>query len=457
MELNKEQLKAADSSGGVTLVIAGAGTGKTRTIIHKVNNLIKTGNIKPENILVMTFSRKAAIELKERILKEIGDIAQKVTSGTFHSFCLDFLKDYIKCGGEAGGYNQIPSVITNEERDDIIGNIIRSSLADFMGIPVDVIRILIDNPGRIDGHSVKKLNKFDIFEKIDNVKNKFILYKKENNLIDFEDMINCTISILKKDNKARRMIQEKYDYVLIDEFQDTSENNFRFIRLIIKEAQPNLFVVGDDWQSIYGFRKARIEYMLNMKKYFKAAKVIKLAVNYRSRNEIVKASSDFIRKNRSRTRKNLRSYKGPGGKVEGFRVYNHEDECKALRDILSGEMNAGRSTAVLYRNNRQGEYIRIMLRNFLDLHGDRISLMTIHSSKGLEFDSVVIAGVSDNILPDKTADIEEERRLFYVALTRAKEMLYILHHIPKGGTISRFARELGLSPDIRREFNRSDS
>jgi superfamily I DNA/RNA helicase len=128
-----------------------------------------------------------------------------------------------------------------------------------------------------------------------------------------------------------------------------------------------------------------------------------------------------------------------------------------LRDILNGEMTAGRSTAVLYRNNRQGEYISIMLGNFLDLHGDKISLMTIHSSKGLEFDSVVITGVSDNILPDKTADIEEERRLFYVALTRAKEMLFILHHIPQGGTISRFARELGLSPDIRREFNRSDS
>ena len=442
--LNIEQYKASRPDGGINLVIAGAGTGKTKTLVEKVNTVIRKGKIKPEQILILTFSKKAAEEIKDRVKQSAGEMADLINSSTFHSFCLKFLKESIEPFLEISDYRKFPDIIDSELKNELMYEFIKESYSDFLGIPVDVVQYILDNYENLAIWQKKKLDKLQITEKIKGLRESYSLFKKEKNLIEFEDLIDYSIDILQNFGDIRRVINNRYRYIFIDEFQDTSENNFELIKLLLSRGSPNLFVVGDDWQSIYGFRNARIEYIVGMKGFFPKVNIFKLKVNYRSRKEIVSISNRFIRKNRYRTRKKLKSYKGKGGHVQGLAVREHLSEIKHITEIIDDNIHKSDVIAVLYRNNWQGIQISKKLENYSTyIKSGKIKLMTIHSSKGLEFHTVIISGVADRILPDRTSDIEEERRLFYVALTRAKERLYIIYHINKSGELSRFARELG--------------
>jgi superfamily I DNA/RNA helicase len=208
------------------------------------------------------------------------------------------------------------------------------------------------------------------------------------------------------------------------------------MRLLCRNGEKNLFAVGDDWQAIYGFRNARVEYILGMKKYFPHLRVHKLTINYRSRAELVSVSNRFIKGNKKRTKKKLSAALGRGGSVYHYSVSSFDEECILVKNLL--EKNTG-ETAILFRNNRQGE---ALLKRFPEIeHRENTFFMTIHSSKGLEFNTVIITGVDDAIIPDRNSYIEEERRLFYVALTRAKERLYVVSR-----EASRFGRELAVRP-----------
>lgn len=200
--------------------------------------------------------------------------------------------------------------------------------------------------------------------------------------------------------------------------------------------------MGDDWQSIYGFRSARVEYIVRMKRYFPGASVRRLTVNYRSRREIVSLSGRFIRRNRFRTRKSLSAHRGRGGVVRRVPVSSVEDEAAAVAKLLEGRAPGG-TVAVLFRNNWQCRLLRGMLGAALDAAG--VSVMTMHASKGLEFDTVIVAGVRDGVIPDPESGIEEERRLLYVACTRAREELVIIAHVNERGEMARFGRELGVA------------
>ncbi|MBP7738944.1 MAG: ATP-binding domain-containing protein [Spirochaetes bacterium] len=199
--------------------------------------------------------------------------------------------------------------------------------------------------------------------------------------------------------------------------------------------------MGDDWQSIYGFRGAAVEYILNMRRHFPDARIHRLTVNYRSRKEIVSLASGFIKHNNHRTRKRLISSRGKGGVVRFYRVLDFDGEADAVREIIAGHA-PDRTLAVLYRNNWQGRFLKERLGGE---GAAGVFFMTMHASKGLEFDRVVISGVCDSVLPDGDNDIEEERRLLFVACTRARDELHVIVHADDEGGASLFGRELGIA------------
>ncbi len=447
MKCNREQALASRPDRGVTLVIAGAGTGKTSCLIEKTRNLIEHGIVPPGEILILTFSRKAADEISERIVRHLGPAGKNIAAGTFHSFSYGIIREYLHSRPPALPPLPVPSILDREGQESVIDELIRRDLGKLRGLPAPVIRQLMGKERPLEATVIRRLQELGIAEVIESIRMDYERWKTENNVFDFGDLIVKASEILTNDASYRKAIRERHRYLLVDEFQDTSEDNFRLLKLILPEKNPDLFVVGDDWQSIYGFRNARVEYIIGMKKFFDRPKIIKLKVNYRSRREIVALSGRFIARNRRRTAKKLVSASGPGGAITAIRTRDRHEELACIKFILSNE---GEDIAVLYRNNWQGELIKKRLgqdntgKKGCEDFGGGPRFMTMHASKGLEFRSVIIAGISDDIIPDPMSDLEEERRLFYVALTRAREKLYLLCHGRENGKLPRFLRELGV-------------
>ncbi|MCL2026410.1 MAG: ATP-dependent helicase, partial [Leptospirales bacterium] len=285
-------------------------------------------------------------------------------------------------------------------------------------------------------NELKKLEEYGLLNALNKLREDYAENKRLRGFIDFDDIILFCGELLKRRGDILEEVRDGLDYILVDEYQDTSDADFEMLGLLSRGGEKNIFVVGDDWQAIYGFRNARVEYILGMKKYFPDLVVHKLTINYRSRAEIVSLSNKFIKGNKNRTRKKLVSAKGRGGIVRHYSVSSVAEEHELVKRLLDN--NEG-ETAVLFRNNRQGS---ALLQSFPEIElREETFLMTMHSSKGLEFDAVIIIGVDDAIIPDRNSPIEEERRLFYVALTRAKERLYIISR-----ETSRFGKELAVSP-----------
>lgn len=447
--LNSQQYRASRADGGVSLVIAGAGTGKTRTLVEKVRNVMGEPSMEGAEFLVLTFSRKAAEELRERI----GG-ALRVTTGTFHSFCLGLLRDNADILDGMRGVTGLPRVVDDGERRSILRDLAMADLKRFLGLPARIACELLDVIDSIEGTARKRLEAAGLRRELELLRAEYVEYKRERNLIDYGDMIDLAAAMLERYSGVRDGVRARYRYVFVDEFQDVAPDNVRLLKLILPEDGGNLFAVGDDWQSIYGFRGARVEYIVRMRRHFPGARVFRLTVNYRSRREIVALSGAFIKRNRFRTRKRLRSHLGSGGRVRLYAVGTQEEEAEVVRGVLAAGGD-GRTRAVLYRNNWQGR--------FLSRHGGigegrpGVHFMTMHASKGLEFDVVVVAGVADSIIPDSSSDIEEERRLLYVACTRAREELHVVVHLNERGEAARFGRELGLirTPGIPRNRRRA--
>ncbi len=433
--LNKEQRAASGPGGGVSLVIAGAGTGKTSTMLKKISNVLTQSDIPPSSILILTFSRHGAEEIKRRLTSLTGLNISDIFAGTFHSFCLRVLKDYRNEYLKKSGYREFPEIM--EERDNgIIREIIMKDPGRFKGLPCGAVLRLTDENVKLKPLFMEKLKNCGLMGEIEKVKEEYSLHKKENGLIDFGDLMDHCIDLIDSNRDVRRALIKKYRYIFVDEFQDTSEKNFRLLSLILPDINRNLFMVGDDYQSIYGFRNAKIEYIINIKDYFRDAEIYKLTKNYRSRREIVQASNKFIHLNRFRTSKKIVSMSGRGGTVKMHRVSDRQEEVNKIQILLSGSGGTG---VVLARNNYQVSYIKDKIK----YEFPEIDVMTMHASKGLEFDRVIIAGVSDRIIPDRTTNIEEERRLFYVALTRAREVLHIIYLNDSRDKLPRFIKELG--------------
>ena len=588
--LNKQQLSAATHMEGPCLVIAGAGSGKTKVLTTRIANLINNG-VRSSNILAITFTNKAANEMRERVKNIIGDHYAFV--GTFHSFGLRVIK-------ENTDILKISKNFTIIDTEDV-NNIIKKILKDLGYDPKEY------SPSYIRGRisfiknnmlSNSEIEKFLITppEKIaTQVYFEYEKILKRNDTIDFDDLLKKPVELFTENSEILEKYQDKYEYILIDEYQDTNEVQYKLVRLLAKKNR-NLFVVGDPSQSIYSFRGANFQNILNFEKDYQDSVTYKLPQNYRSTQTILSAANDVISHNSQRKDINLFSELGDGVKIKYVRAFNDEAETNRVAEEIRNLRTLGYSLkdmAIFYRTNAQSRgiedrmvkenipykvfgsyyfykrkeikdllaYLRLIANhnddislrrvinepkrkigektidniekiayingismfdaiesgkelefknliisltekakdvsltelidivlsdtkirenyekektlesdlrlenlmefksvteNFEKLTGsvnlndfleeislvadateyspdsDAVTLMTIHSAKGLEFKVVFIIGLEENILPHANSlyeegELEEERRLMYVAITRAKERLYLLN------------------------------
>jgi DNA helicase-2/ATP-dependent DNA helicase PcrA len=596
-DLNEAQKEAATHIDGALLILAGAGSGKTKTITTRLAYLLSLG-IDPANTLTLTFTNKAASEMRQRALSLINntDIHPPLLS-TFHKFGLMFLKLYIHLINRDNNF----VIIDSDDQKKILKSISNDLPMSFVSKEISKYKNSF-----LNAEEVFALAKDSTYKKLAHIYDKYQKYLIENNLVDFDDLLLLTYTILNENDDLCREISDKYQYIMVDEYQDTNEIQLLLLKKLCR-THNNICVVGDDDQSIYGFRGANHKNILNFEKDFDA-KVIKLETNYRSTNQILKAANSLISFNKQRYDKKLRSAIGDGKEIELLRNYNEMAEAEAIAKRVKNLINRGvnpKEIAILYRINALSRsiedglrtygityklvggmrfyereeikdlisYLRILvnphddysfkrvvnkpkrgigkttvlkleeakgdksflefikendlsflskkaaktLKNFqktieflssleidelpeaiektielstsykdddkrrnveefygmmherndlnlreflneLSLESDQdkitdemINVMTIHASKGLEFEHLFVIGMEEGFFPLNEADIEEERRLAYVAITRAKKELtlsYVESRYIRGQrsrvSKSRFLTEAGL-------------
>lgn len=613
MTLNDKQLEAVEHKDGPCLVLAGAGSGKTKVLTQRIINLIDSG-VSPYNILAITFTNKAAKEMRNRVENELGSITDSIFIGTFHSFGLRILREnYIDIG-----YTSNITILDTDDAKAIVKRILKENGYDPAKYEIRTIINKISS-AKNDGISPDEytklfLNDLDIV--IGLVYKEYTKLLKDNNSVDFDDLLLKPVELLKKNKIILEKYQERFKYILVDEYQDTNSIQYELCKLLASRYK-NIFVVGDANQSIYSFRNADYRNILNFEKDYKNTKVILLEENYRSTNNILKAANSVIKNNTEGKKLNLWSSKRDGELIDYIRC---EDEIKEanfvinkIKDLISNGYKYS-DIAVLYRTNAQSrvvedafvrnniphniigsyyfynrkeikdliaylkliynpcdsvsleriinvpkrgigaksienlrkkatennismfdaidsgkelEFKKMILKlqefslncNLSDLieeilsttglrmeyeinksleneakvenlnefktvalmfeesgiydlqtflenialvsdrgqynnDGDEVSIMTLHSAKGLEFNVVFLLGMEEGLFPhnrsfDSLSNLEEERRLCYVGITRAKEKLYLLSARQRtifgktSGTIeSRFIREI---------------
>lgn len=589
-KLNNEQKKAATFKDGPCLVIAGAGSGKTKVLTTRIANLIENG-VKPYNILAITFTNKAAGEMRERVNNIIN--AHDAFIGTFHSFGLKIIRENSALFNLTSAF----TLIDTEDQTSIIKKIMKDiNITDKMISPafikskISFIKNNMLSDSEIANFLISENEKIAVkiyyeYEKI----------LKRNNTLDFDDLLKKPVELFNSYKEVLEKYQDKFKYILIDEYQDTNEVQYKLVKLLSKKYL-NLFVVGDPSQSIYAFRGANYQNILNFEKDFKGCTVIKLPQNYRSTQTILDAANEVISHNKQRKDLDLFSDLGQGVKIKYIRTFNDSMENKRVVDEIQKLYEEGynrKDMAIFYRTNAQSRSIEdalvkanipykvfgsfyfykrkeikdllaylklianpsddvslervinepkrkigdktienlrekarslnismfeaidsgkelefknlilnlieiskdtsitglidktlelskmketyendkslesdIRLENLMEfrsvsetyeketgnvnlsdflmevslvsdaaeysLDADAVTLMTVHSAKGLEFKIVFIIGLEENIMPISKAlyddeELEEERRLMYVAITRAKEKLYLLN------------------------------
>ncbi len=609
-KVNKAQAEAIAHNKGPMLVLAGPGSGKTFVITTRAKTLIEEHHVNPNNILVITFTKAAAIEMQERFERLMGRNRTGVHFGTFHAVFFQILK-------YAYGFNA-SNIIREEQRQQFFKELIRSmeleieDEADFIsGIQGEVSLVKGDMLSLEHYYSINCSE--EIFKKIYHA---YDDYLRRHNLIDFDDMLVFTYELFKERKDILSIWQKRYQYILIDEFQDINTLQYKIIEMLAK-PEDNLFIVGDDDQSIYRFRGAKPEIMLNFTKDYPEAKQVLLDINYRSTEKIVAGASRLIKNNQKRFAKNISTVRGEGDAIKLKEFATLPEENKEILDKIAAYKKEGyeySDMAILFRTNIQPrslieklleynlpfkmkdsipniyehwiaknliDYIRFACGNrdrntflqimnrpnryfsrdcvpntFVDFtqirsyysdrtwmfdrinkleydldmikdmdpysaiyyirkaigyeeylneyatfrrikveelidtlneiaeaakpfktydewfqhmddykeelqkqikeryqnNADGISLATMHSSKGLEYEIVFIIDANEEITPHHKAildeDLEEERRMFYVAMTRAKRFLHIYwvkERYNKKLAVSRFVRELYLS------------
>ncbi|HRR72803.1 MAG TPA: ATP-dependent helicase [Syntrophorhabdaceae bacterium] len=591
IKLNDAQKKVANFKNGVASCIAIPGSGKTITMTHRIANLIKNHGVAPESILGLTFTRNAAQAMREKLRQVLKDMATRVNLSTIHSFCYSLLKS------EGRAFE----IMTDEEQLNTIKKIIKRHKIKGMsaGTVVREIRLAKNNLTSVE--EFKMLFADD--ETMERICHIYELYEKEKKKklkLDMNDLLTETYDLLSTDIKVREKYQFIYSHILIDEFQDTNPAQMEIVKLLAQNRnnqRTSLFVVGDDWQSIYSFTGASVGNILNFRKSFPESEQFILDLNYRSTKKILEACQRLIHNNKRKIEKVLKTDNPEGDEVITIEGATEEDEAmqivEEIKDLVDKKGYALKDIAVLYRANAQSrvieealrknkipyhiengmnfyqrfevkvllEYLRLInnpysdcgdealktiinvpnryigrkfmeeleeyaaennlylyealkairidvpyinrfvrefiaimeplirdissiepaemigiLREVLDydkfITDDEIpspddekianinqlmlsavrygsiesllsytdtftdekshdkngvALMTIHKSKGLEFPVVFIIGMIDGIIPDKRGDIEEERRIAFVAATRAMKMLYLTH------------------------------
>ena len=398
-KLNPMQRQAVFTTEGPLLILAGAGSGKTTVLVNRIANIIRFGSAhgskelarpvteqdlndlrtavatgrdlpretaylavrpaRPWNVLAITFTNKAAGELKERLRAMLGEtLGGDVFASTFHSACVRFLRR----DAERIGFPKSFTIYDSDDQQRVIKQIYKDLMIDDKFLPVK------SAVSQISSFKDKLLSAEDIASEaprdtkaalISKIYTTYAARLKKAGAMDFDDLIYHTVKLLQNDEEARRYYQDKFKYVVVDEYQDTSIAQFNLVRLLTGGSN-NVCVVGDDDQSIYKFRGATIENILNFEQVFKGAKTIRLEQNYRSTSNILNAANSVIKNNAGRKGKTLWTQNGDGEKVHHYTASNEQDEASHLADIIGEHLREGahlRDHAVLYRMNAQSNPI----------------------------------------------------------------------------------------------------
>jgi len=349
-QLNSAQKDAATHIDGPLLILAGAGSGKTKTLTTRLAYLIGEVGIDPINTLTLTFTNKAASEMRNRALNLIdsSNTHSMPLLCTFHKFGLLFLKLHIDKLNRKNTFN----IIDSDDQKRMVKNICKDLKIDlqtsFLVSEISRYKNVLLNPQEaLDSAEIEDYKK---------AANVYIEYQKrllENNLVDFDDLLALTYKILLDNNDLRKETSQKYQYIMVDEYQDTNELQYQLLKLLASEHN-NICVVGDDDQSIYGWRGANIKNILEFHKHFEDAKVVKLEVNYRSTQQILDAANTLIEHNRKRLGKKLISYIGEGESVKLLHSIDEVYEANAIaieiKELIAKGVNPN-EIAVLYRIN----------------------------------------------------------------------------------------------------------
>lgn len=351
-KLNDKQKEAVMHVDGPCLVLAGAGSGKTKVLTERIVNLINNG-VSPFNILAITFTNKAAREMRERVYNSIEEEANKIFIGTFHSLGLKIVRE----NASVIGYSNNVTILDRDDVNTLIKRFMKELNLDTEHYPVKSILNKISF-AKNEGLSPEEFDKF-AKAPLDMAACKvYKMYEsalKRSNSVDFDDLLILPLRIFKKDRSVLEKYQEHFKYILVDEYQDTNMVQYDMCKLLASKYR-NLFVVGDMDQSIYSFRFANYMNVINFEKDNKDAKVIVLDENYRSTNNILNAANDVIKNNKERKEKNLWSSKGDGDKIKYIRCDNEQEEASTVVRLTKELLDKGEKPseiAVLYRTNGQ--------------------------------------------------------------------------------------------------------
>ena len=348
-KLNEKQREAASQIDGSILILAGAGSGKTRTITYRIAHMIENIGISPYSILAVTFTNKAAKEMRERVENLVGEVAKSCTISTFHSFGMRLLRMY----AAEVGYSPNFTIYDTDDQKRIIKAILKGQNITVNGNKlterelISIISKIKEEIKTVEEYSVMNKQIIEVYEKY----NRSLI---ESNAMDFSDILLNTYKLLQNSSILEK-IQKKYKYIMIDEYQDTNNLQYKIIDLIARKSS-NLCVVGDENQSIYGFRGANILNILNFENNYKNAKIIKLEENYRSTSTILDAANELIKNNKSSKDKKLWTQNGKGDLIKVLACDNARDEVSKIIDIIKENHQNGipyKDMTILYRTNMQ--------------------------------------------------------------------------------------------------------
>lgn len=362
--LNDMQREAVFHVDGPLLILAGAGSGKTRVLTHRAAYLIEEEGVNPWNIMAITFTNKAAGEMRERIDNIVGFGAESIWVSTFHSSCVRILRRYI----DKLGYDTNFTIYDSDDSKTVMKDICKKLNIDTKYLKEKTILAAISNAKNemIAPEQYILENAGDYSKKrIGEAYREYQERLKKNNALDFDDLLVKTVELFLNCSEVLDYYQERFKYIMVDEYQDTNTVQFRFVSLLAAKY-GNLCVVGDDDQSIYKFRGANIGNILNFEKVFPDAKVIKLEQNYRSTKMILDAANAVISNNEKRKSKKLWTDKAEGSKIIFRQLDNAYDEAEAIADEIQDLVRSGKylysSCACLYRTNAQS---RILEERFI--------------------------------------------------------------------------------------------
>lgn len=350
--LNREQLEAVKTTEGPLLVLAGAGSGKTKVLTTRVAYLIDELGITPESILAITFTNKAAKEMKDRIFKMLGTVAYQIQISTFHSFGLTILKEHY----DKLGYDKNFTILDSDDSSTVVKKILKDMDKDPKKYSYKAIRNKISSAKNelMEPEDLAKFSTNDMDDLVVDVYKKYKEKLKTNNSVDFDDLLMLPITLFRKYPEVLKFYQDRFKYILIDEYQDTNEAQYLLTKMISAKYK-NICVVGDNDQSIYSFRGSNYKNILNFEKDYNNAKVIMLERNYRSTKQILDVANCIIKKNTLRKDKNLWTDNETGEKVKYHRAENEKDEAFYVKCQIEELKKTEKLSeiAVLYRTNAQ--------------------------------------------------------------------------------------------------------